>query len=43
MEYAQYVDNYYGTPKDFVFDKLDQGISVILEIEMQGALKVTEQ
>ena len=43
LEYAQYVDNYYGTPKDFVFDKLDQGISVILEIEMQGALKVKEQ
>ena len=33
----------YGTPKDFVYSKLDQGISVILEIEMQGALKVKEQ
>ena len=43
LEYAQYVENYYGTPKDFVFNKLDQGISVILEIEMQGALKVKEQ
>ena len=43
LEYARYVDNYYGTPKDFVFDKLDQGVSVILEIEMQGALKVKEQ
>lgn len=43
LEYAQYVDNYYGTPKDFVFGKLNQGISVILEIEMQGALKVKEQ
>ena len=43
LEYAQYVDNYYGTPKDFVYSKLDQGISVILEIEMQGALKVKEQ
>ena len=42
LEYACYVDNYYGTPKDFVFDKLSQGISVILEIEMQGALKVKE-
>lgn len=40
LEYACYVDNYYGTPKDFVNDKLEQGISVILEIEMQGALKV---
>lgn len=43
LEYARYVDNYYGTPKEFVFSKLDQGISVILEIEMQGALKVKEQ
>ena len=43
LEYARYVDNYYGTPKEFVFNKLDQGISVILEIEMQGALKVKEQ
>ena len=42
LEYACYVDNYYGTPKDFVFNKLSQGISVILEIEMQGALKVKE-
>ena len=37
------MDNYYGTPKDFVFDKLSQGISVVLEIEMQGALKVKER
>lgn len=43
LEYACYVDNYYGTPKDFVYDKLNQGISVILEIEMQGALKVKER
>lgn len=43
LEYACYVGNYYGTPKDFVFNKLNQGISVILEIEMQGALKVKER
>lgn len=43
LEYARYVDNYYGTPADFVFEKLDKGISVILEIEMQGALKVKER
>ena len=43
LEHACYVDNYYGTPKDFVFNKLSQGISVILEIEMQGALKVKER
>ena len=43
LEYAQYVDNYYGTPGDFVREKLSQGINVILEIEMQGALKIKEQ
>lgn len=43
LEYAQYVDNYYGTPKKFVVDKLNQGINVILEIEMQGALKMKQQ
>lgn len=40
IEYAQYVDNYYGTPKDYVVEKLEQGKDVILEIEIQGALKV---
>lgn len=43
IEYASYVDNYYGTPKDYVMQKLEQGIDVILEIEMQGALKVKER
>ena len=43
LEYAQYVNNYYGTPKDFVLEKLGQGIHVILEIEMQGAKKIKEQ
>lgn len=43
MEYARYVDNYYGTPKDYVLQKQEQGIDVILEIEMQGALKVKER
>lgn len=40
IEYAEYVGNYYGTPKDYVYDKLNSGIDVLLEIEMQGALKV---
>ena len=40
LEYAQYVGNYYGTPKKYVVDKLDNGINVILEIEMQGAIQV---
>ena len=40
LEYAEYVGNFYGTPKSFVIEKLKAGINVILEIEMQGALKV---
>ena len=43
MEYARYVDNYYGTPKKYVMQQLEQGVDVILEIEMQGALKVKER
>lgn len=40
LEYAQYVDNYYGTPKAYVEKQLADGKDVILEIEIQGALKV---
>ena len=43
IEYAKYVENYYGTPRDYVEKKLDEGKDVILEIEIQGALKVKEQ
>lgn len=43
IEYAQYVDNYYGTPEKFVMDKINQGINVILEIEIQGALLIKEK
>lgn len=43
IEYANYVGNYYGTPKKYVFDQLDAGKNVILEIEIQGALKVKKQ
>ena len=42
LEYAQYNQNYYGTPKDKIMDKINDGIDVILEIEIQGALKVKE-
>ncbi len=42
IEYALYVDNYYGTPKAYVEEQLDAGKDVILEIEMQGAGKVKE-
>lgn len=40
LEYANYVGNFYGTPKKYVFDELDKGKNVILEIEVQGALQV---
>ena len=43
VEYARYVDNYYGTPKKFVDEKLSLGYNVILEIEIQGALKIKEK
>lgn len=40
LEYAQYNGNYYGTPKQFVEEKLAAGVDVVLEIEVQGAAKV---
>lgn len=43
IEYARYVNNYYGTPKAYVEEQLNQGKDVILEIEIQGALKIKEQ
>lgn len=42
LEYAQYCGNYYGTPRQAVMDKLSEGKDVILEIEVQGAMKVRE-
>lgn len=43
IEYANYVGNYYGTPGDYVLCQMESGKDVILEIEMQGALKVKER
>lgn len=43
LEYAEYNGNYYGTPKDKIEDYLNKGIDVILEIEIQGALKIKEK
>ncbi|MCM1467716.1 MAG: guanylate kinase [Alistipes sp.] len=43
VEYAQYVTNYYGTPKAYVEEQLARGKNVILEIEIQGALKIKEK
>jgi guanylate kinase len=43
IEHACYVDNYYGTPKKYVMEQLEAGKDVLLEIEVQGALKVKEK
>lgn len=43
VEYARYCDNYYGTPREYVERQLEKGKDVILEIEIQGALKVKEK
>ena len=42
LEYSVYNGNYYGTPKDKIVEKLNEGKDVVLEIEIQGALKVKE-
>lgn len=42
-EYACYCGNYYGTPRDYLEDQMEQGRDVILEIELQGALQVKEK
>lgn len=43
VEYAQYVSNYYGTPKAYVEEQLAAGKDVILEIEIQGALEIKKK
>jgi len=43
IEWAQYVDNYYGTPRKFVEEEMKAGHDVILEIEVQGAMHIKEQ
>ena len=43
LEYACYSGNYYGTNKKFVDEKINEGKSVLLEIELQGALQVMEK
>ncbi len=42
IEYAQYVGNFYGTPKEYVESQLAIGKNVVLEIEIQGALKIKD-
>ena len=43
IEYARYVDNYYGTPRKFVEEELAAGHNVIIEIEVQGAFNIKKQ
>ena len=43
LEYAEYVGNFYGTPKRFVDEAMEQGKDVILDIELQGAIQVTSK
>ena len=40
LEWAEYVGNYYGTPRKPVEDALSRGLDVILEIEVQGAMQI---
>lgn len=43
LEYARVYDHYYGTPKKYVLDKIKQGRSVLLEIDIQGAMQVKKR
>ena len=43
LEYAEYVGNFYGTPKRFVDQAMENGQDVILDIEVQGAIQVTSK
>lgn len=43
LEYAEYVGNFYGTPKRYVDAAMDEGKDVILDIEVQGAIQVTSK
>ncbi len=43
LEYAEYNGNYYGTPRAYVEEQLEQGHDVLLEIEVQGAMKIREK
>lgn len=43
LEYAQYCDNFYGTPREYVENTINEGKNIILEIEVQGAMQVKER
>lgn len=40
IEWVKYCDNYYGTPKKFVEDAIDQGFDIVLEIDVEGAMNI---
>lgn len=43
VEWVEYCDNYYGTPKKYIKDSINMGFDVILELEVEGALNIKEQ
>ena len=43
IEYASYCGNYYGTPRGPVYERLERGENVILEIEVEGAFQIREK
>lgn len=43
LEYNEYVGNFYGTPKDVVLDKINKGIDVMLEIDVNGAMQIKKK
>ena len=43
LEYAEFVGNFYGTPRRFVDEAMERGEDVILDIEVQGAIQVTSK
>lgn len=43
LEHAEYCGEFYGTPKSLVYEKINQGKNVILEIEVEGAMQVKEK
>ena len=43
LEHAEYAGNCYGTPRSYVLKLLEEGVSVILEIDLQGAIQVKER
>ena len=40
LEHAKYVENYYGTPKAPVMESIEKGLSVVFDIEVQGAMQI---